>query len=43
MIGKMEVAGFWMSLYNYAWFIGFAVAFIVYYIAMALTRKGDAA
>ena len=25
-----DIAGFWVGLYNYAWFIGFAVAFIAY-------------
>jgi NCS1 family nucleobase:cation symporter-1 len=43
-IGALELGpeSVWMSLYSYAWFIGFAVAFIVYYGIMTLTRKGDA-
>jgi NCS1 family nucleobase:cation symporter-1 len=29
-IKVMEVGAFWMKLYNYAWFVGFAISFAVY-------------
>jgi NCS1 family nucleobase:cation symporter-1 len=29
-----EVGAFWMTLYNYAWFIGFMIAATVYYVLM---------
>lgn len=29
-IGLVHVAAMWLNLYNYAWFIGFVIAFIVY-------------
>ena len=31
-IGRMESGAVWSQVYNYAWFIGFAVAFVVYYV-----------
>jgi len=40
-IGAMEVAKGWTTLYHYAWFIGFAVAFAVYYLLM-LNHKTEA-
>jgi NCS1 family nucleobase:cation symporter-1 len=33
-IGLVEVAPFWTTLYAYAWFIAFAIAFGVYYVLM---------
>ena len=33
-ITKIEVPHFWMDLYNYAWFISFAVSFITYFVLM---------
>ena len=29
-IQVMEVGAFWMKLYSYAWFVGFAISFVVY-------------
>jgi NCS1 family nucleobase:cation symporter-1 len=41
-LGKIEavknVPAFWMSLYSYAWFVGFAVSFLVYFV---LTKALD--
>lgn len=31
-IGAVTVSSFWQNLYSYAWFIGFAIAFVVYYL-----------
>ena len=33
----LRVPGFWMHLYNYAWFISFGVAFFVYVILMFMS------
>jgi NCS1 family nucleobase:cation symporter-1 len=36
-LGTIKVASvgaFWMKLYNYAWFVGFAISFAVYAILM---------
>jgi NCS1 family nucleobase:cation symporter-1 len=33
-IGQMNAIPQWQTLYHYAWFIGFAIAFVVYYILM---------
>lgn len=33
-IGVVAVGAFWMNVYHYAWFIGFAVALVVYYVLM---------
>ena len=34
VIDPVSVGSFFMHLYNYAWFVGFAVAFIVYVVMM---------
>jgi NCS1 family nucleobase:cation symporter-1 len=33
-IGAVSVAPFWMTIYNYAWFISFGVSFSVYWVLM---------
>ncbi|NND44190.1 MAG: NCS1 family nucleobase:cation symporter-1 [Xanthomonadales bacterium] len=33
-IGMIESGGFWVGLYSYAWFIGLAIAGVVYYLLM---------
>ena len=33
------VGSFWMGLYSYAWFIGFAVALVAYWIGMRIRRS----
>ncbi len=33
------VAPFWISLYSYAWFVGFFISFTVYAIGTLLTTK----
>lgn len=38
-IKVMEVGAFWMKLYSYAWFVGFAIAFVVYVAWMLLITK----
>jgi len=38
-IGVARVAPFWMSLYTYAWFVGFGVSFIIYLGLMKRTGK----
>jgi NCS1 family nucleobase:cation symporter-1 len=35
--GLAEFAPFWERLYSYAWFVSFAVAFVVYWVGMAVT------
>lgn len=34
------VSKIWMDLYNYAWFVGFGVSFLVYGVLTVLTRRG---
>jgi NCS1 family nucleobase:cation symporter-1 len=44
-IGALDPAAvgpFLMSLYSYAWFIGFGVALLVYWLGMKLVRRQDA-
>ena len=36
----MSVGDFWTSLYSYAWFIGFILAFILYWVFMSLSATG---
>ena len=38
-VGVLEVAPIWMSLYGYAWFLAFAIAFTVYYLLMRRDRR----
>jgi len=33
-IGWVHSNGFWVSLYNYAWFIGLAISSLVYWLLM---------
>jgi NCS1 family nucleobase:cation symporter-1 len=33
-IGVIEGGGFWVGLYSYAWFIGLAIAGLVYFLLM---------
>ena len=35
-IGAVEVGGFWSTLYTYAWFVGFAVSFLLYVLLVKL-------
>ena len=37
-IGKMEPDPFWTGVYHYAWFIGFLIAFLLYFMLMAAYR-----
>ncbi len=39
VIAPEKVAPIFMSIYNYAWFVGFAVAFVVYLLARLLKIK----
>ncbi|HMP77166.1 MAG TPA: NCS1 family nucleobase:cation symporter-1 [Kiritimatiellia bacterium] len=39
-IGKLEASEFWTGIYHYAWFIGFLIAFVLYYLLMASYRPG---
>jgi nucleobase:cation symporter-1, NCS1 family len=39
-IKAMEVSPIWMTLYNYAWFVGFGISFVVY---MVLSGRPEAA
>jgi NCS1 family nucleobase:cation symporter-1 len=41
VIGLIEPPAFWTGLYHYAWFIGFAVAFAVYYLLMVAWPPGE--
>jgi NCS1 family nucleobase:cation symporter-1 len=36
-LGVIQVPGFWSGVYNWAWFVGFALAAIVYVLAMRLS------
>ena len=38
-IKAMDVSPFWMSLYSYAWFVGFAISFGVYVGGMRLVAR----
>ena len=44
-LGTIQVADpstvgpFLMHLYSYAWFVGFSISFVVYWVLMALVRK----
>jgi NCS1 family nucleobase:cation symporter-1 len=38
-IKVMTVAPFWMKLYNYAWFVGFGISFLVYFVLSASKRE----
>jgi NCS1 family nucleobase:cation symporter-1 len=41
-IGAIQVAPIWESLYHYAWFLGFGIAFVVYYLLMLKSQpKGS--
>ena len=37
-----SVPPFLMHLYDYAWFVGFAIAFVVYLVLRKLSSKADA-
>jgi NCS1 family nucleobase:cation symporter-1 len=39
-IGVMAPSDFWTGIYHYAWFIGFLIAFVFYYVLMAVYRPG---
>ncbi len=39
-IGKANFPPIWTSLYHYAWFIGFGIAFGVYWLLMSLWKPG---
>ena len=34
-VGWLEPHAFWSSIYHYAWFTGFVIAFVLYYLLMA--------
>ncbi|HUN82501.1 MAG TPA: cytosine permease, partial [Phycisphaerae bacterium] len=38
-ITKLQVSQLWMDLYNYAWFISFAVSFVVYLVLMQFSSN----
>ena len=40
-IKAAKVGWFWMALYNYAWFVGFAIAFVLYVLLMWLVPNDD--
>jgi len=39
IVDPATVGKFLMHLYSYAWFVGFGIAFVVYWILMAFVRK----
>ena len=39
VIDPSTVGPFLMRLYSYAWFVGFSISFVVYWVLMALVRK----
>jgi NCS1 family nucleobase:cation symporter-1 len=38
-----KVSPFWISLYSYAWFVGFGLSFVVYLVGMRLVRRSRTA
>ncbi len=36
-----RVSPFWTQLYSYAWFVGFGISFVVYWLGMRLTRSSS--
>jgi NCS1 family nucleobase:cation symporter-1 len=42
-IEAVNVAAIWTSLYHYAWFISFAVSFLVYLVAITANRRQETA
>jgi NCS1 family nucleobase:cation symporter-1 len=42
-VGLIDVASYWLKMYNYAWFISFGVSFVSYLILTALVPKQRAA
>lgn len=40
-IGQMAPNDFWTGVYHYAWFIGFLIAFVLYYALMATYRPAE--
>jgi len=42
-IGKFQAGSFWSEFYNYAWFTGFFIALVVYYVLMLLGKGKRAA
>ena len=39
VLNPASVGPFLMHLYSYAWFVGFIISFVVYWVLMALVRK----
>lgn len=39
-VGWIEASGFWTSVYSFAWFVSFGVAFVAYLGLMLIRRKG---
>ena len=42
-VKALEVSSGWMKLYDYAWFVGFALAFVLYWGLARLTQDSDPA
>lgn len=40
-IGAVETSPLWVNLYHYAWFLGFGIAFAVYYVLMLSTNTRE--
>lgn len=40
-VGIAEVRPFWTQLYSYAWFIGFAISGVAYFLLMSLSGKNE--
>ncbi len=38
-IGAVQVASFWITIYNYAWFISFGISFAVYRLLMSSIKE----
>jgi NCS1 family nucleobase:cation symporter-1 len=41
VINPASVGSFLMNVYSYAWFVGFFISFMVYWVLMALVRKPE--
>ena len=40
-LGMLPAQDFWTGIYHYAWFIGFLIAFVFYYVLMAGYRPKE--
>ena len=39
-VGLVELDGFWLRLYDFAWFVSFRILFVTYLVLMMTMGKG---